>query len=119
MRLATKTVNQGLVYGACWVVVYELGSCVDNIVRAGFGLRAVSLAVGMVSVFVVVACWWYCGVWFARWLSGRLWKGLFVGWLDCGEDDGEGCCEAGCKLDLMKGGADGCMRAYTADSGAH
>ena len=54
--LATKTINQGLVYGAFWVVVYEVGYCVDNMVRAGVGLRAALLAVGMTSVFVVVAC---------------------------------------------------------------
>ena len=42
-----------------------------------------------------------------------------MGWLDCGEDDGEGRCEAGCKLGLMKVGADGCLYAYTADYGAH
>ena len=57
VRLAAKTMNQGLVYGACWVVVYEVGYCVDNMVRAGVGLRAASLAVGMTSVVVVVA---YC-----------------------------------------------------------
>ena len=60
------------------------------------------------------------------WLDGCLedcsydWdRSRLVGWLDCWEDDGEGRYEAGCKLDLMKGGADSCMRAYPADSGAH
>ena len=39
---------------------------------------------------------------------GRDWdRSRLVGWLDCWEDDGEGRCEADCKLDLMKGGADG------------
>ena len=33
--LTTKTINQGLVYGAFWVVVYEVGYCVDNMVRGG------------------------------------------------------------------------------------
>ena len=56
VSLAAETINQGLVYGACWVVVYEVGSCVDNVVCAGVGLRAALLAVGMTSVFVVVAC---------------------------------------------------------------
>ena len=56
VRLAAKTINQGLVYGVCWVVVYEVGSCVDNLVCAGVGVRVASLAVGMTSVFVVVAC---------------------------------------------------------------
>ena len=55
VRLAAKIINQGLVYGACWVVVYEVGYCVDNTVCAGFGVRAASLAVGMTSVVVVVA----------------------------------------------------------------
>ena len=55
VRLAAKTMNQGLVYGACWVIVYEVGSCVDTIVRAGVGLRAALMAVRMTSVFVVVA----------------------------------------------------------------
>ena len=46
-------------------------------------------------------------------------RSRLVGWLDCWEDDGEGRCEAGCELDLMKDGADGCLCAYTADSGAN
>ena len=51
---------------------------------------------------------------------GRDWdRSQLVGWPDCWEDDGEGRCEAGCMLDLMKGGADGCLWAYTADSGAN
>ena len=46
-------------------------------------------------------------------------RNQLVGWLDCWEDDGEGRCEAGCKRDLMKGGTDGCLRAYRADYGAN
>ena len=42
-----------------------------------------------------------------------------MSWLDCWEGDGEGRYDACCKLDLMKGGTDGRMRAYTADSGAN
>ena len=45
-------------------------------------------------------------------------RSRLVDWFDCWEDDGKGRCEAGCKLDLMRGGADGCLCAYTADSGA-
>ena len=41
-----------------------------------------------------------------------------VGWLGCCEDDGEGRFEAGCNLDLMKGGANGCFCVYRAGSGA-
>ena len=41
-----------------------------------------------------------------------------MSWLHCGEDDDEGSCEAGLKLGLVEGGADGCLCAYTADSGA-
>ena len=62
-------------------------------------------------------------VWQSSWV-GRLedcgwdWdRSPFVGWLDCWEVDGEGRCEAGCNLDFMKGCADGCLRAHTADSG--
>ena len=57
VRLAGETINQGLVYEACWVVVYEVGYCVASAVCAGVGLRAVSLAVRMTSVVVVVACY--------------------------------------------------------------
>ena len=46
-------------------------------------------------------------------------RSWFVGLLHSWEDDGEGCCEAGSELGLMKGGADGCLGAYTADSGAN
>ena len=42
-------------------------------------------------------------------------RSRLVGCLNCWEDDGEGRREAGCELGLMKGGADGCMCAYTAD----
>ena len=56
VRLATETINQGLVYGACWVVVYEVGYCIAGAVRAGLGLGPASLAVEMTSVVVVVAC---------------------------------------------------------------
>ena len=56
VRLAAKIINQGLVYGACWVVVYEVGYCVDSVFRTGFVLRLVLLAIGMTSVVMVVAC---------------------------------------------------------------
>ena len=56
VRLAAETINQGLVYGACLAVVYEVGYCIASAVCAGVGLGPASLAVEMTSVVVVVAC---------------------------------------------------------------
>ena len=69
------------------------------------------LVVGIAGVGLLDGCLEECG---RDWVRSR-----FVGWLDCGEDDGEVRCEAGCKLDLMKVGSDDCLCAYTADYGAH